>query len=104
MLDRDVRLARKIPEDAADEPAACEIRVEREGTLDQRRHGADVLSEIGQREGGLRQNARIVAGYFQRAPCELGALQSVSRRIFGPTVHMQPKTAVCGPGQSGPVA
>ena len=67
-------------------PAAREVRVERQGAIDQRHHGADVLAEIGQREGGIRQDARIVAGHFQGSPCEIGALQTVRLRIFAPTV------------------
>ena len=47
MLDRDVGFAGPMPEDAADVPPTCEIRIEREGTVDQRNHGADVLAEIG---------------------------------------------------------
>src|ERR1700738_521507 len=79
MLDRDVRLARKIPENAADEPPACEIRVERQSAVDQRYHRADVLPEIGERESDLRQDTRVVVGHFQGSACELSALQSVRR-------------------------
>src|SRR5438477_359962 len=32
-------------------------RGEREGTVDQRHHGADILAEIGQNKGGIRQDA-----------------------------------------------
>ena len=49
MPDRDVRLSRPHSENGADVPAAREIRVEREGTVNQRHHRADVLAEIGQR-------------------------------------------------------
>ena len=49
-------------------PAAREVRVERQRAIDQRHHGADVLAEIGQREGGIRQDARVVAGHFQGPP------------------------------------
>ena len=45
-------------------------------------HGADVLAEIGQREGGIRQDARVVAGHFQGSPGEIGALPTVRLRIF----------------------
>jgi hypothetical protein len=46
MLDSDVGLARIIPEQSTNEPAAREARVERKRTIDQRHHGADVLAEI----------------------------------------------------------
>ena len=49
-------------------------------------HRADVLAEIAQREGGIRQDARIVAGHFQGAPGEIGALPAVRLRIFAPAV------------------
>src|SRR6516225_7078735 len=68
MLDRDVRLARPKPYIAADEPAAGEIRIERQCAVDQRHHGADVLAEIGQRDGGIRQGDRVVAGHLQVSP------------------------------------
>jgi len=63
MLRRDVGLAGPDPEDAANKPSVGEVRVEREGTLNQRHHGADVLAERREREGSIRQGARIVAGY-----------------------------------------
>jgi hypothetical protein len=54
-------------------PAAGVVRIQRQGLVNQRHHGADVLAEIGQREGGIRQDAPIVAGYFQGSPREIGA-------------------------------
>src|SRR5689334_15750078 len=45
MADGDVGLARLHPEDAADVPTAREIRVEGEGTIDQRHHRIDVLAK-----------------------------------------------------------
>src|SRR5215472_18310058 len=99
MLDRDVGLARPIPEGAADVPAARIIRIERQGTVDQRRHGTDILAEIGKRMGCIRQDARIVAGHFQGSPCEFGALHAVRLSIFATIVTEQPKTALRGPGE-----
>jgi|HubBroStandDraft_6_1064221.scaffolds.fasta_scaffold33304_5 hypothetical protein len=64
MLDREVGVARKKPENAADMPTPCKIRVQRKGTIDQRNHCADILAEIGQGEGGIDNNLRIVSGYF----------------------------------------
>src|SRR3954447_3486558 len=55
MLDRDVGLTGHQPEDAADVPAAGVVRVERQGAVNQRHHGADVLAEMGQRVGGSHQ-------------------------------------------------
>src|SRR5438105_10338795 len=97
VLDRNVGLTRPSPEDAADMPASSVVRVEREGSVNQRHHGADLLAEIGQCEGGIRQDARVVAGHFQGSPCEIGALPTVCPRILAPTVENLPSTAVRGP-------
>jgi cytochrome c len=59
-------------------PAAREVRVERQGTVDERHHRADVLAEIGQGEGGVRQHAGIVAGPFQGAPGKISALAAMA--------------------------
>lgn len=63
-----------IFEDAADVPAAGEIRVERQGAVDQRHHRTDILAKIGQRLDGIHQNARVVAGHFEGSPREIDAL------------------------------
>jgi hypothetical protein len=99
MLDRDVGLARPIPEHATDQPAPREVRVERQRTISQRRHGPDVLAEISQREGGIRQSPRIIAGQLQGSFGEIDTLQTVRLRIFAPTVNEEAKTAECGPGE-----
>jgi hypothetical protein len=70
--------------------------------LDQRNHGADVLAEIGEREGGIRQNARVVTGHFQGSPGEIGTLETVCVRVFASIVRNQSKTAERGPSESGP--
>src|SRR5215469_18202239 len=49
VFDPDIGLPRPRPENAADVPAPREIRVERERTVNQRHHRADILAEIGQR-------------------------------------------------------
>src|SRR6516162_10578663 len=99
MLDRDVGLARPKPDIAADEPAAGEIRIERQGAVDQRHHGADVLAKIGQRKGGICEDDRIVAGYFQSSPCEIGTLRTMRLPVFAPTVIKQASTADRSPGE-----
>ena len=96
MLDRDVVLADPIPEVAADEPATCKIRVEGQGAVHQRHHRADVLAEVSQRLGGIRQDARVVAGHFQCSPGKIDALRTVRLPI-------QPITADRGQGECGPV-
>ena len=90
MPDRDVGLARLHPQDAADVPAAREIRIQRKGTIDQRHHRIDVLAETGKCLGGIRQNARVVTGHPEGAPGEISALQTVRRRIITPAIKKQP--------------
>jgi hypothetical protein len=102
MLDRHVGLTGPKPEGAAGLPAAGEIWVERQGAIDQRDHGADVLAEIGQSDGGIRQDAGIVAVYLQGSPGEISAFQTVRLPIFGPTVKKQPKTAEGCQASAGP--
>src|SRR5258708_24759401 len=87
MLDREVRQARPSPEYAADEPPMREIWVELQRTIDQSDHRANVLTERGQCEGGIRQDVRIVAGHFQGPPGEIDALHTVRRRILAPAVR-----------------
>jgi hypothetical protein len=82
MLDRDVGLAQPAPEEATDVPATRIVRVEYEGTVNQRNDGGDILAEIGQRKGGIRPDARIVASRFQGSPCEIGTLPAIRPRIF----------------------
>ena len=55
-------MARKKPEIPADVPPACKIRVQGKGTIDQRDHCVEVLAEIGQSQGGIDNDVRIVAG------------------------------------------
>src|SRR3954471_22975681 len=84
-------------------PAASGVRVERQGTVNQRHHRANVLSEIGQREGGIREDARIVAGFLKGSSCELSAFQSICLPIFAPVVPKKPNTAVRRPSECRPV-
>ena len=103
MFDRGLGLARIQSEDAADKPATREARVEGQCAVHQLQHGADVLAEIAQRVGGIRQDSRVVTGHLHGAPCVFGALQAVRRWIFAPAVKQQPVTAERRPGERGPV-
>jgi len=47
MIDRDIGLACPLPEGTADVPAMGKIRVEHQGTVNQRHHGAGILAEKG---------------------------------------------------------
>jgi hypothetical protein len=67
MVDRDVGLACIQSQDAADEPAAREARVERRCTIDQRNHRAYVFAEIAQRFETLMPRQRLVASPRKRS-------------------------------------
>jgi hypothetical protein len=104
MLNPDIQLARVNPEDATDMPTARVVWVERQGTVDQRHHIADVLAEMVKREGGSGQDTRIVAGHFQRSPGEIGTLPNVRLPIFAPIVEKQPLTAMRSQSERRPIA
>ena len=50
-------------------PAAGEARVERQRTVDQPDHGADILAELRQHKGGVGEDARVVLAHLE-APAE----------------------------------
>src|SRR5215471_7384150 len=102
-LNRKVGLARPKPKDAADVPAAREIRVERQCTVHELDHRVDILAEPGQSNGGIRQDSRIVTCYLEGSPGEISTLTTVRRRIFAPIVVYQPLAAGRGPGECRPV-
>ena len=53
--------------------------------------------------GGIREDARVVAGHFQGPPGEIDALPTVRLRIFAPAVKKQPIAADRRPGECRPV-
>ena len=61
MSDRGIGLAGPHAEQTADMPTAREIRIEHQRAIDERHHGSDVLTEISQRERGIRENGGVVA-------------------------------------------
>src|ERR1051326_7135697 len=103
MLDRDVRLARPLPKEAADIPTARIVRVERERAVNQRHHRVNILAEVGKRVGGSDQNEGVVASYFQCPPCIIDTLQAVQLRIFAATVTKQPLAAQGGASERRPI-
>src|SRR6516165_4781777 len=103
MRDRSIGLARVQPEGSAAVPSACKIRVESERTVDQRDHRPDILAEIGECLGGIRQSARIVSGNLEGSSGEIDTLHTVDRGGIAPTVKEQPITAERGPGESGAI-
>jgi hypothetical protein len=87
MLDRNVRLARPNPEEAADVPTAGVVRIQRRRMVNQCYLGSDILAEIGQREGGIGQDGRVVAGHFQGSPCEIRSFYCDHQAGHGRTFH-----------------
>ena len=86
MLDRDIGLTRKPPQDAANIPTARIARVERQRTIDQPDHRPDVLAEIGKRKAGIGKRARVVASDLQGPMREIGAPAPVRLRVFAQPV------------------
>ena len=86
VLDREIWLPGPQPEQAADVPTAREARVERQGTIDQRHRGTDVLAEIPEDERGIGEDAGVVTGHLQRPPREIDRFAAVRLRVFAPTV------------------
>src|SRR5204862_555237 len=82
MLNCRIRLPGPQPDDAADMPASCEARVERQRTVGQRHHCADVFVEIRECQGGICQRARVVSGCLQGPARQLNSLASVRFRII----------------------
>jgi hypothetical protein len=81
MLDREMGLAGKHPENTAQIPAAGEARVERERTVGQPDHGVDILAESRQHEGGVGEDARIVLARPERLPSKIDTLAAGCLRL-----------------------
>ena len=103
MLDRNVGLTRPDPERATDAPSARKTRIQRECTIDERRHAPDVFAQIGRRHGNIHQYARIVTGHFQGPAREIEAFTPVQIRIFTATVAHQHSTTNCSERECGSV-
>src|SRR6516165_5843255 len=93
MLDREIMLTGPQPEDAAQKPAAGEARGYRQGAVDQRDHGANILAEIGEYESGVGQDARVVRRHLERPPREIDARTAGSIWPFSPTLSDEPHLA-----------
>ena len=101
MPDREIRFPADQPQHAADVPAARKARVERQRTIGQCRHRADVLAEKREREGGIREDARIVVGLLQCLARQSGSLAAVGLRIFALAVVAAQKPANRCPSERG---
>src|SRR5215469_4683931 len=103
MLDRQIGLAGKYPEDAAQIPSTGVTRVEYQRTVDQPHHRTVILAELSQRVGGVGKDAWVVLARFERPPSEIDTLAAGRLRLFGPTVSDERHVAHCRPGERGPV-
>ena len=99
MLDREIGLTGPEPENAAQKPAAGVARVERQRTVDQPDHGADILAEISQHEGGVGEDGRVVLPDLERLPSKIDALAAICLRLLGPAVKDEPAVAERRPGR-----
>ena len=68
MLDREIGLTGEDPEKAAHKPAAGKARVKRKRPVDQPDHGADVLAEVRQHQGGVGEEAGVILPHLERLP------------------------------------
>jgi len=103
MLDREVGLAGKQPEKAAQKPATGIARVERERPVDQADHRTDILAELSQHESCVGEDAGVVLSHLERLPSEIAGLAAGCLRLFGPAVIDEPQMADRRPGQYRPV-
>src|SRR5260370_27749744 len=102
MLDREIGLAGPDPEHTAHMPAAGVARVERERTVDQPDHGADILAQMSQHESGDGEDAGVVLRHLQRLPGEIAALAAGCPPFLDPNLNTEPPRASRPPGQGNP--
>src|SRR5262249_46761220 len=102
-LDRPVELTGKKSENGTYIPTASKARIERQRSVYQRHHGADVFAIIAQREGGIGKDGRIVAGRLQGSPGVISALAPVFRGVGAGPIRPQPETADGRPGERRPI-
>src|ERR1700730_7071184 len=99
MLDSEIELTGEQPQKAAHKPTAGEARVERQCTVDQPDHGADIFAETRQHKGGDDENARVVLSDLECLPSKLDAAAAEFLRFCGPAVIDKPHVAVRHPGK-----
>jgi hypothetical protein len=93
MLDRQIGLAGPKPEMAARIPATRVARVERQRTVGQPDHRADILAEPRQHHGGTDEDVRVVLRHLERLPSEIAGLAAGCLRVFGPAFNNEPLVA-----------
>ena len=98
-----IRLAGPQPNDAADMPTPCEARVERQRSVCQRHHCADVFTEIREHEGSICQRARVVCCRLQGPPRQSNCLAAIRFWIIAVAVLTGSHVAERGPGERRPV-
>src|SRR6516225_11239470 len=103
MRDRQVGLAGPQTKETADIPSAGGARVEREGALDQRDHGADILAELRQHKGGIGENRGVIARRFKRPSSQSYPVTTGGLRFIAPVIEVAPQMTHRGPGQRRPV-
>src|SRR5215813_4460199 len=93
MLDREVGLTRQGPKKAAHIPAASEARVDCQRPVYRPDHGADVLAEMSQHQGGVGEDGRVVLRRLERLASEIDGVAAGCFRVFGPAVLDEPEMA-----------
>src|SRR5438132_8066194 len=103
MLDREVGLTGKGPDDAAQIPPAGEARVERQRTVDQPDHRTEILAQLSQYIGSVGEDARVVLRHLERLPSEVDGLAAECLRLANPAVTDELHVAERRPDQCRPV-
>ena len=80
------------------------VRVERQSTLNQRHHDAEVLAEIGQHKAGIGKYGGIIPCHLQGPLCEVDAFAAVRLQILAETILVWPHVADRAPNECGSVA
>src|SRR5258705_71860 len=78
-------------------------RVDRERTVCQPDHGADILAEASQHLGGVGKDARVALPHLERPPREIDGLAAGCLWLRGPAVIHEPLMADRRPGKCRPV-
>src|SRR6266478_688775 len=99
MLDREIVLTGEYSEKATQIPASGKARVERECTIDQPRHSAYILAQLGPHEGGVGEDARVVLRRLERLPGKIVGLAVICFRRLGPAVKGKVEVAERRPGE-----
>ena len=103
MIEREITLTGKNPEQSAPMPPASAAWVESQTTVDQPERDVDVLAEISEDEGRECEDVRVVRIVSTAAKCPSSEIDTGvpgGFRVFGPAVDLDPLTTMGRQGES----